>query len=241
MPTLSADHPLPLYAQLADVLRQRIERGQWREGDRLPSLEELTREFAVARVTVRQAVGLLETDGLVASRQGRGTFVIVPPGAHHRMHVQTTLESLVTMLQGDEPRLLNIEEGSAMPPLTVRDGTAAAEYVTMRRVHLRDETPYCVISIYLEAGIFRQAPERFRTELMIPTLTSLPSVVIAGARQTLTIGLADAELAGHLRVAVNAPIAHVRRVFRAPDGTVFYLGEVSYRGDLLELEMDLAP
>ena len=241
MQTLSADHPLPLYAQLADLLRQRIARGHWQEGERLPSIEELTREFAVARVTVRQAIGLLQTDGLVASRQGRGTFVTAQPGPERRMHVHTTLQSLVTMLHGDETRLLNIAEGSAIPHLTDRDGTAAADYVYLRRVHFRDGTPYCVISIHLDGSIFRQAPERFRHELMIPILASLPGVVIAQAWQTLTIGVADPELAGHLRVPVNAPVAEVRRVFRAPDGTVIYLGEVCYRGDLVQLEMDLVP
>jgi GntR family transcriptional regulator len=49
------------------------------------------------------------------------------------------------------------------------------------------------------------------------------------------------ETAAHLGVPVNSPVADVRRVFRAPDGTVLYLGEVTYRGDYIVLEMDLKP
>jgi GntR family transcriptional regulator len=241
MQTLSAAHPLPLYAQLAELLRQRIARGVWREGDRLPSLKELTREFTVARVTVRQAIGILQSDGLVLSRQGRGTFVTAQPGTERRMHVQTTLGSLVAMLQGDEPRLLNIAEGNAAPNLTDRDGAPAASYVFMRRVHLHDDTPYCVISIHLDEAIFRQAPDRFRSEVMIPILIAMPNVTISQARQTLTIGAASAEIAGHLRIPIDAPVAHVRRVFRDPAGTVIYLAEVVYRGDLVQLDMDLIP
>ena len=45
-----------LYVQLADLFRQRILKGVWKQGDRLPSLEELAAEFEVARVTVRQAI-----------------------------------------------------------------------------------------------------------------------------------------------------------------------------------------
>ena len=70
---------------------------------------------------------------------------------------------------------------------------------------------------------------------------SMPGVTIAQAHQTLTIGTAAPETAGHLGIPVNAPVAYVRRVFRAPDGTVLYLGDVTYRGDLVQLEMDLAP
>lgn len=238
---LSIQHPLPLYAQLAELLRQRITRGDWQDGHRLPSQDELTREFAVARVTVRQAITLLEEDGLVASRQGRGTFVTRQPGAGRRMEVQTDLNSLVEMLRGDEPQLLNIAEGAAHPDLHDGDGIAAPDYVFMRRVHLRDGSPYCVISIYLDKRIFRRAPERFRREVMIPILVAMRGVTIAHASQVLTIGAADSETAGHLRIPLGAPVAFVRRVLRGPDTTVLYLGEVTYRGDVVQLQMDLVP
>ena len=238
---LSDTNPLPLYAQLAELLRHRIDRGDWKPGDRLLSQDELSREFAVARVTVRQAITLLEKDGLLLSKQGKGTFVVVRAEKEHRLHVQTSLSALVTMLQGDEPELLNVAESTTPPRLSDKDGIAAPGYIHMRRVHLRRGTPYCVISIYLDERIFRQAPERFRHEVMIPILAALPGVEIAHAHQTLTIGTADPETAGRIGIAINAPVAHVRRLFRSPDGTVIYLGEVTYRGDAVQLEMNLAP
>ena len=61
--TLFADGPLPRYAQLAELLRQRIVRGIWPKGHKLPSIEALMQEFGIARVTVRQAVDLLARDG----------------------------------------------------------------------------------------------------------------------------------------------------------------------------------
>ncbi len=238
---LSDSNPLPLYAQLAETLRHRIARGDWTEGDRLPTQDALTREFAVARVTVRQAITLLQQDGLVSSKQGRGTFVLARPGAGKRMQVQTSLSALVDMLRGDEPQMLNLVETAAIPRLTDRDGVAAPGYVFMRRVHLRQGTPYCVIAIHLDERIFRRAPDRFRREVMLPILASLPGLTIARAHQRLTIGVADPETAGHLGITVGAPVANVRRVFRDEEGTVIYLGEVIYRGDLVQLDMDLAP
>ena len=52
-------------------------------------------------------------------------------------------------------------------------------------------------------------------------------------------GTADVEVAAHLGVPVNFPVAEVRRVCRAPDGTVLYLGEITYRGDFIHFEMAL--
>jgi GntR family transcriptional regulator len=64
---------------------------------------------------------------------------------------------------------------------------------------------------------------------------------VARARQVLTIGTADMEVAGQLHIPVNAPVALVRRVFTDAAGRVIYLGEVTYRGDFIHLEMDLTP
>ena len=117
----------------------------------------------------------------------------------------------------------------------------APKYFYLRRVHSRDGERYCVISIYIDHRLFRRAPARFRRELALPVLTSLPRLKIASARQTLTISTAEVETSRLLGIPVNAPVAEVRRVMQGPDGTVIYLAEVTYRGDYIHLEMDLKP
>jgi GntR family transcriptional regulator len=91
---LFRDSPVPRYAQLADLLRQRIARGVWAQGEQLPTLEELVREFEVARVTVRQAVNLLARDGLLSPQQGRGTFVTGRPAQDRWLRLETSLREL---------------------------------------------------------------------------------------------------------------------------------------------------
>lgn len=238
---LFGDSPVPRYAQLAALFRRRIERGVWPPGAQLPTLEHLTAEFGVARVTVRQAVQRLVQEGLVSAQRGRGTFVTARPGHASGLKLATSLASLADMYRDDEPKLTLIEETSAMPRLDAVDGTAAPRYRHLKRVHTRDGVAYCVISIYLDERVFRQAPQRFRRHTVIPVLLDLPGVTIARAWQTLSIGAADVEVARHIGVGVNAPVAEVRRVCRDGDGVVIYLGEVTYRGDYINLEMDLKP
>jgi len=230
---------VPLYLQLADLFRQRIVKGMWREGETLPSLEKLVAEFGVARVTVRQAIERLRSDGLVSPQRGRGTFVTGAPQGDRWLKVETTLENLAEMYRDTQPTILQIDESRRMPRLDPGDGVAAERYVWMRRVHAHEGRPYCVIDIWLDAAIFARRPARFRRETVIPLLLAMPSVEIVTARQRLTISTADLEVARHLGIRVNAPVAEVRRVFTGPGGRVIYLGEITYRGDYVHLEMDL--
>lgn len=232
---------IPRYLQIADLMRQRIARGQWNEGSKLPSLEALVDEFGVARVTVRQAVELLSREGLVSPQQGRGTFVTAGPARAPWLKVQTSLAELAEVYRDTRPEIVNIDESMLRAPLAPGEGTPAEQYVYMRRVHSREGQPYCVIDIYLDERIFRRHPKRFRQETVIPLLAAMKEGGIAHAHQVLTIGSADLDTARQLRVPVNAPVALVRRVFTDAAGRVIYLGNVTYRGDFIHLEMDLKP
>lgn len=71
---LDPRRPTPLWAQLADALRERLTRGEY--GERFPTESELTTEFDVSRATVREAVRRLREEGLLDARRGSGTFVV---------------------------------------------------------------------------------------------------------------------------------------------------------------------
>ena len=68
--------PRPLWQQLADLLRGRIERGQL--AGRLQAETTLAQHYGVSRDTVRRALACLAKDGLIQSTRGRGTFVLPP-------------------------------------------------------------------------------------------------------------------------------------------------------------------
>ena len=68
--------PTPLYVQLADLLADRIARGELEAGKPLPSESTLQQEYGLARGTVRAAVRVLRERGLVATMPQRGTYVL---------------------------------------------------------------------------------------------------------------------------------------------------------------------
>ena len=78
---MSIDHdgPMPVYRQLAQLLREAIERGDYPPGRPIPSENRLAQEHDLARVTVRKAIAILVDEGLVQAVQGRGVFVTERP------------------------------------------------------------------------------------------------------------------------------------------------------------------
>lgn len=239
MPKYFEHSASPLYAQVADAMRQRIVKGIWPIDAQIPTLPALAQDFGVGLITVRQAVQLLKSEALLAPRQGQGTFVSSKPETHPRMQVETSLRGLAELYRKQAPRLIPIDEGYSVPAIEPEDGIAAPKYRFLRRVHASERQFTSVISAYIDERIFSLAPKRFRKETVIPVLMDLKEVKIGSARQILTISTAGEDAANALNIAVSAPVAEVRRVICAPDGTVIYLGELTYRGDYIRVDMDL--
>jgi DNA-binding GntR family transcriptional regulator len=75
------DSSVAPYRQVAAVLRERIQAGQYGPGLRLPSINDLVQEFGVARVTAGKALRLLQAEGLAEMSAGMGFYVTAGAGA----------------------------------------------------------------------------------------------------------------------------------------------------------------
>src|ERR1700759_598307 len=124
---LIAESHVPKYAQIADIFRQRITRGLWTKGFRLPANEELAEEFGVSRVTIRQAVDLLSRDGVIEAQQGKGTFVTGTLKQDRWLKVETTLDDLAEVYRDTSPEIINISESHTAAPLHAQDGRPAGK------------------------------------------------------------------------------------------------------------------
>ena len=77
--TIDHDAPRPVYLQVADIIRARIESGELVPDRPVPSEPQLVREFGIAAETARKAVRVLVAEGLVYVVRGRGSYVARKP------------------------------------------------------------------------------------------------------------------------------------------------------------------
>jgi len=73
--TISQTDPRPLYLQVKEQIRHRVAIGEWAPGRELPSIRALAAAISVSVITIKRAYLELELEGVIVTRQGKGSFV----------------------------------------------------------------------------------------------------------------------------------------------------------------------
>lgn len=229
----------PLYVQVAAVMRQRIDSGHWAEGEKISTLEELEKEFAVARVTIRQGIDLLRKDGLLDARPGRGTFVSGRSKKLRWLNLATDFDSLVNSISSNVLKRVHIREDAEPPALAEGEGKPAKAYVFLRSVQYNAGEPFSVVNLHLDASIYARGPERFSRTAALPEIAAMEDVEITHAKQTLTIGVADMETAELLKIGLGEPTADCHLVLLDGDEVAIYVADIHYVKDCFAMRSDL--
>lgn len=145
----------PLYDQLVDVLREKIE-NEMEPGDLLPSERELSERYGLSRTTVRLALKELETLGLISRRHGKGTFVSdLSGGAMNLMTNYSFTEQMRGVGRVPKTVDLEFEQRPATKSVADRMGLSAGDAVIyVKRLRLADGVPMMVERTYLPADHF---------------------------------------------------------------------------------------
>jgi GntR family transcriptional regulator len=229
-----------LYIQLATLFRRRIESGQWPVGRQIPTLEELMEECGVARATVRQAISLLEEEGLVSRFRAKGTFVNKRSSEALWVGVETDWNGLLSSREGASIELLSDSIGEAPALIPHAVGEVAPSYRHLRRRHSMDGKVFLLADVYVDERLASRLPEEAYTTLTAMRLAaSFPGVRIVDARQTLTIGSADLGTSSMMGIDLNAPICFVDRSAVDQRGRLVLIAKGIYRGDIVRVDVKL--
>jgi len=213
------------YRQIADSLRDQISSGALRPGDQLPTEPQLAAVYGASRSTIRLAVGMLASRGLIETRQGMGTFVRQPAalravvltreedwqaGEHADAALQLTGELTdrpVTARFLAEAAIANAEVAAA---LDVAEGAP----VLVRRSHLHlDQEPWSLVASYYPMDIaggtpLEQAAQMGKSaSLVLAELGHRP----AGYRDDIYARMPDPVEAEFFRLASVIPVTVVSR------------------------------
>jgi GntR family transcriptional regulator len=217
-----------LYEVISRDLTDQITSGRLKPGQRLDSETNLAMHYGVSRMTVRQALGRLESDELVARRHGSGTFVTEPRGI--KRHANRLAPFSVELGLDAEDISTNILLREVLQPpedvgriLFPAKGPTAIHMVRLRSYRGR---PIAMQDSWIP---YLVAPELARGRLLqgslYKTLSARAGVEIAWAEQQVTAAAATEELAKLLEVEVGSPLLRTNRVSRLASGDIVEVAE----------------
>jgi GntR family transcriptional regulator len=225
------------YIQLATMFRRRIETGVWDVGTRIPTVSELAVSCDVARETVRQALGILEAEGLIRRYRAKGTFVTAAPQEQIWCQLETNFLGLLQAREGAQIELLG-EERKVQISGKIECGTPDRSYRKLQRRHWRNEQPYMIADVYISEKWANEIPRAaFSSKTALKLIADINGLEIGDVEQIMTINVADPDASEALRLPLNAPVAQIERYAMDQDGVLMLFARNIYRGDVVRLNI----
>jgi GntR family transcriptional regulator len=230
---------VPLYYQLASLLTEKIVSQELKAGDRLPTEVELVEEYGISRITVRQALRLLEEEGLIRREVGRGTFVTEWRPFTGALRVEGSLEDVISL--GQNPvKVIEVKSIKATPEDAVQLGIEVGSAIVRGvRIRLHHGEPYSHIVNDLPAEIGKHFSKADWKGVILRVIEERLKIPLRDAEQTVRASLADARLARLLNTMVGAPLLAVERIVRTDQARVVERVRIHYRSDIYALKVHL--
>ncbi len=210
-----AQNQLPQYKRLYEDLRKQIVDGIYKEGDLLPSENELCALYGVTRPTVRQSLTALVSDGFIRKHQGKGSIVYkLPKGigilsiagatsALGEKNIRSEILGKPLVSQWPDPFMFPLSEAEQ------RSGC-----IQLKRIRYFNDVPiFYDINYIPNINMPRFTSRSFKNRSLFDILREHYGLDIIGGEQKLRAILADDKLSEYLRVDTGMPVLHLERKF----------------------------
>lgn len=230
--------PVPLYYQLQEIIRNRIENGQWGPGTQLPPEADLCTEFNLSRGTVRQALADLVREGLLHRRRGKGSFVAAPK-IQQDIHTLAGFSAYAREVLGTDlgSKLISVKtvpaDNTLASGLGVAEGT---DLVEVRKVKMVDDKPFFLtVSYVAKSSVPGLANDDHTSGSLVQLLRGKYGLRVAAVKGWFEPVLVNEYEATHLGVERGSPAMLYQRVRSDASGRPVLLTRNIIRGDMCRI------
>ncbi len=232
--TIDPYNALPKYNQLAAILRQKIEDGEWQPRTSIPSERQLEVIYNISRTTIREAIDQLVRQGYLYREHGRGTFVSPQKLQKGLMELTSFSEDLLKRGITPGQIIRSLEWMDAPAKIAQKlEISAGTKVLRIERIRLGDGVP-----IGLQTSHLALTPEQSINREDIQASGSLYrilqekyNIIPSEADETLEVTLATVEEAELLQIMEGAPLLLSERVLFAQNRKPIEYVKILYRGD----------
>ncbi len=231
---------LPRYMQVMNYYIPLIKSGKLKEGDKMPTEEEICELFGISRITVRRALEGLQQGGYIYKQQGKGSFVMTKKTGFQLNHLKGFTEEMKALGKEPSSEVLTFE--------IVSPGEKAAgilgidinqKIYLLERLRLADGVPIAIERVHLP---FYRFPT-LRTENVSESLYEILKYHFGCESykgiQEIHAGMATEEEARLLQINPGSAVLHINRTTYEQEGTAYEYVESTYRGDQYQFTVTL--
>ncbi|MCP0887503.1 GntR family transcriptional regulator [Ligilactobacillus sp. WILCCON 0076] len=230
---------LPIYIQIHNEIKKKIELGKWRVGEKIPSERELSVNFSVSRMTLRQAIQTLVDEGVLERHVGSGTFV-ARQKVQEKMSSGVTSFTELTEAQGKKPSSKTVTYMITAPSLSETEKLNLEDkqrVLRMERIRYADDLPICFEVATVPYDLVQEYDRNQITKSLYRALED-NGLQIGHAQQNVSAMLASEKIADYLDIKRGAAILRLRQVTFLGNGQPFEYVRTQYVGDRFEFYLE---
>lgn len=231
----------PLYDQAIEALEIIIAH-DYQPGDKLPSEEELAKQLGISRGTMRQALGNLESEGVIARRHGAGTFVTAMAKGHVRrgMELVEGFRSLAANAGVAQERTAwSVDSVTATDELAEElQVERGAPLVRVQLIANINRTPFAYLDSYISTSYVAADELRgYQEGTLIDYLAEQGRVKLSHTNTDIFPVVAEQEIAARLGVPVGKPLLHLQETFFIENGQPIFRSLNYYAPDSMNFHI----
>ena len=239
MAVLNRNSKIPFYFQLQEDLKKKLNNGIYKEGEIIPTENELQKIYSVSRVTVRNAIQGLVFEGLLLKKQGIGTIVARRKMIEDFSKLKSFTEKMKEQNVEIDTKVLEVNRISISERIAKHLAIKSGENVIcVKRIRLADNEPIALFTNYLREDLGIDEDEDFSGS-MYELLENKYGIKISSGEKIIEAAAASDEEAEYLNIKIGDPMLIIRiTTFNDLNEPIEY-AEGIYRSDRYQYRIKL--
>ncbi len=239
---INKNSPIPIYYQLEEIIKKKIQLEELQPGDVLPSEREYAEAYNISRMTVRQAINNMVNEGLLYRQKGRGTFIADQKFEQDLSGLTSFSEDMKKRHHMPSNQLISIQLINTTPLINNKLNLAAGDFIyEIKRLRLADDEPIALETIYTPKKFVGEIDKAQVTQSFYDYIENQLKLKIVHGLQTIEAALANKDEIKYLNIKKGDPILLMQRTSYLTDqeDTPIEYVKSAYRADKYKFNMHM--
>lgn len=227
---INKNSPVPVYYQLRNVIIEKIESGEYTEENLIPSEREISEELGISRMTVRQALNQLVSEGYLVREKGRGTFVA--KARLHQKNISSFSDTVRAKGMTPHTKILNFEKIECEEALSKElDIPLGTKVYNIKRLRSADNTPIAIEEIFIPEQFCQDIEKQDLTQSFYKLLEKYYGYSIHHTDSMIEAVVAKKAIREQLGIKQSVPILGITSIVYAENNVKLWFEKSIYRSD----------